>query len=184
MKANEVKPGHALSMDGNLYLVVATDHVKPGKGPAYVQCKLKSISTGSISEKRLRTADDVEQAILDRRVMQYLYSEPAGHVFMDNETFDQLTMPEELLGDAMKFLKPNTDVTVLVYKNNPITLELPNFVELAVAETTPQARGATATNQSKDATMETGLKTRVPPFIEIGEVLRISTEDGAYMSRV
>ncbi len=183
MKANEIRPGNALNLDGGLYVIVNTEHVKPGKGPAYVQCKLKSVATGSVTEKRFRAAEDVDLALLDKREMQYLYSDNTGHVFMDNETYDQLTMPEDLIGDGMKYLKPNTDVNVLVYQGNPVTLDLPKMVELMVTDTTPQVKGATATNQLKEATMETGLKTRVPPFIENGEILKISTEDGSYMSR-
>lgn len=183
MKASEVKPGVALLIDGNIVVVTNTEHVKPGKGPAYSQIKFKSISTGNVLEKRFRAVEDVEQAVLDRRSMQYLYTDSSGNVFMDNETYDQFSMPEDLIGDGMKYLKENTDVTVLVFEGNPVSLELPKTVELQVTETAPQPKGATATNQLKEATLETGLMTRVPPFIENGEVVRISTDDGSYLSR-
>ncbi|MEX0742680.1 MAG: elongation factor P [Phycisphaeraceae bacterium] len=183
MKSNDIRPGMALNLDGTLYVVTNADHVKPGKGPAYVQLKVKSIATGSVTEKRLRASEDVEQAMLDRREMQYLYEDATGYVFMDNETFDQISIGTDLLGDAMKFIKPNTNVNVFMYQDAPVSIDLPSAVDLEVVETAPQPKGATATNQLKEATMETGLKTRVPPFIENGETLRISTADGSYMSR-
>jgi len=183
MKANDIKPGMALMLDNQLYVVTNAEHVKPGKGPAYVQTKLKSVATGNVSEKRLRSAEEVEQAMLDRRAMQYLYADGTGHVFMDNETFEQTNLNQDLLGDAMKFLKPNTDVTVLFHEARPVSLDLPAVVDLEVTDTAPQPKGATATNQLKEATLETGLDTRVPPFIEVGETVRISTVDGSYVSR-
>lgn len=183
MKANDIKPGVALNLDGSLFVVTNADHVKPGKGPAYVQVKIKSVATGAVTLKRLRSDEDYEQAVLDRRDMQYLYADATGHVFMDNETYEQITIGADLLEDALKYLKPNTDVTVLMYEGRPLSIDLPSTVELEVTDTTPQPRGATATNQLKEATMETGLTTRVPPFIEIGEILKISTLDGSYVSR-
>jgi elongation factor P len=183
VKANDIKPGIALKLDGQLFIVTAAEHVKPGKGPAYVQVKLKSVATGSISQKRLRTEEVYDEAVLDRREMQYLYADAAGQVFMDNETYDQITMPADLLGDAMQYLKPNTDVTVLMHEGRPLSIDLPTVVELEITETIPQPKGATATNQLKEATLETGLTTRVPPFIETGETVRISTLDGSYVSR-
>ncbi|QNN24612.1 elongation factor P [Planctomycetales bacterium ZRK34] len=183
VKANDIRPGVALNLDGQLFVVIGADHVKPGKGPAYVQVKLKSVATGSVSQKRLRAEEVYEQAVLDRRTMQYLYADATGQVFMDNETYDQINMPEDLLGDAMQYLKPNTDVTVLMYEGRPLSIDLPTVVDLEITETTPQPKGATATNQLKEATLETGLTTRVPPFIETGETVRISTVDGSYVSR-
>lgn len=183
MKANDIRPGVALNIEGNLLIVTNAEHVKPGKGPAYVQLKLKSVKTGSVSEKRLRAAEDVDSATLDRREMEYLYSDNAGHIFMDGETYEQHTLAADLIGDSMQYIKPNTVVNVLCYEGNPITMDLPNVVELEVTDTAPQVKGATATNQLKEAEMETGLKTRVPPFIENGEVLKISTEDGSYIGR-
>ncbi|MBI1371961.1 MAG: elongation factor P [Phycisphaera sp.] len=173
----------AVNIDGNLFIITHTDHVKPGKGPAYVQVKIKSVATGNVAERRLRTVEDIDQAILDRRVMQYLYSDSSGHVFMDNESYEQYTLPADLLGDAMLYLKANTDINVLVYEGRPITIDLPKSVELEVTDTAPQVKGATATNQLKEAELETGLKTRVPPFIENGQVIKVSTEDASYMGR-
>ncbi|MHC4997104.1 MAG: elongation factor P, partial [Planctomycetota bacterium] len=143
MKANDIKPGTALNLNGDLQIVTKAEHVKPGKGPAYVQAKIKSVATGAVTEKRFRTVEDVEQAILDRRKMQYLYSDASGQVFMDNETYDQITIPQELLGDSMLYIKENEDVDVLFYKGNPVSMDPPKAVNLAVTETTPQPKGAT-----------------------------------------
>lgn len=183
MKANEIKPGVAVNLSGKLYVVVKTEHVKPGKGPAYVQAKMKDIAQGGVLERRFNSSDNVDQVILDRRPMEYLFSDPSGATFMDLENYDQTVIPSDILGDAMLYLKPNTEITVLCNGETPVTIELPGSVELAISDTSPQVKGATATNQLKEAECETGLKIRVPPFIEIGELVKISTSDGSYMSR-
>jgi len=184
MKSNDLRPGMALNSDGQLFIVRNTEHVKPGKGPAYVQVKLKSVATGAVSEKRLRASEEVDQVNLDRRDMEYLYTDQSGHVFMDQETFEQITIPGDLIDEQMVYLKPNTVISVLMFEGKPVSIELPAAVDLQVTDTAPQVKGATATNQLKEAELETGLKTRVPPFIENGEMVRVSTEDGSYMSRV
>ena len=183
MKSTELRSGMAVNLDGQIWLVVGTDHVKPGKGPAYTQAKLKNLKTGSNIEKRLRSNEDVEQAVLDRREMEYLYSDSSGAVFMDNENFDQTSIDKKVLGNAMEYLIPNTKITTLVYEGNVISLELPASVELVITETPPGIKGATATNQLKEAVCETGLKTRVPPFIDTGERIRVSTGTGEYLGR-
>jgi elongation factor P len=183
MKATELRPGVACKMDGRLFVVVKTEHTKPGKGPAYVQAKLKDVVTGQNIEKRLNSADSVEDAVLDRRAMEYLFSDGSGATFMDLETYDQLVIPEDVLEDALMYLRPNTEATVICYEERPIQIELPSAVDLEVTDTTPGIKGATATNQLKEATLETGLKTRVPPFIAVGETVRVSTDNGAYMAR-
>ena len=184
MKASDMRPGMACMMDGQLCVCVQATHVTPGNLRAFVQAKLRRLSDGAMLEKRLRSTEDIEQAFLDRRDMEYLYSDNTGHIFMDTKTFDQIAVSEELVGDAIKFCKPNTVVMTLVHDGNIVGLELPNTVELEVAETEPGIKGATATKQMKEATLETGLKTRVPPFIEVGDVVRINTTDASYLSRV
>ncbi len=184
MKSNDLKPGMALDIDGQLWICTKTEHVKPGKGPAFVQAKLKNVQTGQNVEKRLRTSEDVNQVNLDRREMEYLYSDGSGAVFMDSESYEQATIPEDVLGDALLYIKPNTPVVGLVYQGNVVSIDLPAAVDLEVTDTPPGIKGATATNQLKEATLETGLKTRVPPFIANGQVVRVSTEDGSYLSRV
>lgn len=183
MKASDMRPGMACMMDNQLCVCVQATHVTPGNLRAFVQAKLRRLSDGAMLEKRLRSTEDVEQAFLDRRDMEYLYSDNTGHILMDTKTYDQVTVTDDLIGDAIKFCKPNTVVTTLVHEGNIVSLELPNTVELEVTECDPAIKGATATNQMKDATLETGLKTRVPPFINIGDIVRINTTDGAYLSR-
>ncbi len=183
MKSQDLRTGMALDMDGQVWLITATEHVKPGKGPAYTQLKIKNIKTGSNVEKRLRSGEDVDQAVLDRREMEYLYSESAGAVFMDSESFDQITIDANMLDNAMDYLTANAKITVLVYEAKVVSIEVPASVELKITDTPPGIKGATATNQLKEATCETGLKTRVPPFIDPGEIVRISTETGEYLGR-
>lgn len=178
-----MRPGMAFVVDGHLCVCTVSTHVTPGNLRAFVQAKLRRLSDGVTMEKRLRSTEDVEQAFLDRRDMEYLYSDKTSHVFMDTQNYDQVTVPDELLGDAMKYFKPNTPVTALMHGETIVSIDLPKVVELAVTETTPQPKGATATNQMKDATLETGLRVRVPPFIEVGELVRVNTEDGAYLGR-
>ncbi|MBX3322897.1 MAG: elongation factor P [Phycisphaeraceae bacterium] len=184
MKANDLRPGMAVSVDGRLLVVVKTDHVKPGKGPAYIQAKMRDVAGAGIIEKRFGSADNVEGVILDRREMEYLFSDNDGATFMDTESFDQLTIPESILGDSLLFMVPNSTAMVLCRDGVPITMELPASVEVTVVDTPPGIKGATVTNQLKEATCDTGLKTRVPPFIEPGERIKVSTEDGSYISRV
>ncbi len=170
-------------LEGKLYVCVQATHVTPGNLRAFVQVKLKSPTDGTSIDRRLRSTDELEQALLDRRDMEYLYSDKTGHILMDNQTYDQITASDELIGEAIKFFKPNTPLTALAHEGNVIAIELPKSVELAVAETTPTPKGATVMNQLKEAVLETGLKTRVPPFIEIGDVVRVSTDDGSYIAR-
>jgi elongation factor P len=173
----------AVNLDGKLYVCVQSTHVTPGNLRAFVQAKLRCIADGTIFEKRLRSTEELEQAYLDRREMEYLYSDNTGHILMDIKTYDQITVVDEMFGESIKFFKPNTELTAMLYKENIVAIELPKIVELAVTETTPAVKGATVTNQMKDAVLETGLRVRVPPFINVGDVVRISTDDGSYLSR-
>lgn len=170
-------------VDGKLCICFKATHVTPGNLRAFVQARLRGVQDGIMFEKRLRSTEEIEEAFLDKREMQYLYADRTGLVLMDTETFDQITLPKEMIGDADKYLKPDTKVVALLHDEKIVSIDLPKVVELVVTETTPQPKGATATNQMKDATLETGLHTRVPPFIEVGEVVRVSTEDGSYLSR-
>lgn len=183
MKATELRPGQAVRFNGKLYVITKYDHTKPGKGPAYVQIKARDVKDGGYIEKRLNSSENVEGTSLDRRKGEFLYEDTDGFVFMDVVTFDQFTLSRELVGNSMKYLRPNAETSIMFHEDDPLMLELPASVELDVKETEPGIKGATATNQLKPAVMETGLKTRVPPFITIGETLKISTEDGSYISR-
>lgn len=185
MKVNDLRPGTAVSMNGKLYVVMKTDHVKPGKGPAYVQAKMRAIDGSGTAEKRFNSSDSVEGANLDRREIEFLYADGAGGgTFMDTESFEQIEMGKDILGDALLYLAPNATCTVLVHDERPVLVELPAAVEVTVTDTPPGIKGATATNQLKEAECDTGLKTRVPPFITTGEKIKVSTEDGSYISRV
>lgn len=183
MKSQELRPGIAVRMDGKLFVVTKAEHRTPGNLRAFMQVKLKDVKTGVSIEKRLSSGEEVEQVMLDRRDMEYLYSDNQGAVFMDTTDYEQVVLPPDVLGDALQYLKPNNTVIGLVAEGKVITIELPKVVDLKITETAPGIKGATATNQLKDATCETGLKTRVPPFIAIGETVRISTETGEYLSR-
>lgn len=184
MKASDLKKGSAIKLDGQIWTVVKYEHTKPGKGPAYMATTLKNLLTGANVPKRFGTSDNVESVVLDRREAEYLYAEGDSYVFMDCETFDQFNVTDDLVGDAMPYIKPNGTCTMLFHDENPVQVELPPTVELEVSECEPGIKGATVTNVQKEAVMETGLKTRVPDFINAGEVLKISTEDGSYLSRV
>ena len=173
----------AIRLDGQVWQATHSEHVKPGKGPAYAQIKLKNLQTGTNVEKRFRSGEAVEQVNLDRRQIEYLYSDSSGAVFMDTETYDQSTIPEGVLGNALQFMKPNQQITGLMLGSTVLSIELPAAVDLQVTDTPPGIKHATATNQLKDATLETGLQSKVPAFINTGEVVRISTETGEYLSR-
>ena len=188
VKATEVKPNTAILLDGQIHLVLSTEFTKPGKGPAYVQLKTRNVDTGTIKLNRINSADKVDDITLNRRVMQYLYdSSGRGEgpfVFMDNESFEQMEIgPDALPREQSQWLSENIKATITSYQGRILGVELPAAVELAVTETTPQVRGATATNQAKEAVLETGAKVRVPPFIENGQVVRISTITGEYLGK-
>ncbi len=173
--------------EGQLNVVLDTDFVKPGKGPAYVQARMKNLETGTIKVNRLNSNDKLEDVSIDRRPMQFLY-ESSGtrkgpYVFMDQETYDQIEIDGELIGDPAKWLKETLECTVLLFEGKPLGVELPAAVELAITETAPQAKGSTATNQLKEATVETGARVRVPPFIDVGQVVKINPDTGEYMGK-
>jgi elongation factor P len=183
MRASEIRKGQAVIIDGKLFVVTGADHNTPGNLRAKVQFKMRDVGKGTIMDKRVGATDDIETTSLDSRKVEYLYSDNEGHVLMDLETFDQNTISKEVFGDDILYLKPNTELMAMYHEGKIVSYELPKSVDLKVTDTQPSIKGSTATNQLKDAEMETGLKTRVPGFIEIGEVLRISTETGGYLSR-
>jgi elongation factor P len=169
--------------DGQLYSVVDRDLNTPGNWRAILQLKLKNLKTGSITINRVRPQDKVEQAYLDKREMQYLYKDGDSYVFMDTETYDQFHLDQELVGDMMAYLKENDMVQVVLYDGKAISIDLPATVHLKVIDTEPSLKGATAQAQYKPATLETGLKISVPPFVSIGEVVAVDTRSGEYLSR-
>jgi len=183
MKATELRPGVAVNMDGRVLVVVKTDHVKPGKGPAYIQAKMRDITGSGTMEKRFNSSDNIDGATLDRREMEFLYDSGDMFTFMDMEDYDQIELPADLVGNDKHFLTPNLRLIILFHDGKPVLLELPGSVDVEVTDTPPGIKGATVTNQLKEAECDTGLKTRVPPFIEIGEKIKVNTSDGSYISR-
>lgn len=184
ISVNDVRPGQVLEHQSRLWRVVKTEHVKPGKGPAYVQAKLRGVDGSGIAERRFNSDAVIDGATLDRRDMEYLYSDASGATFMDTDDYEQHIIPENVLGDSLLYVRPNASCTILFSDGTPVSLELPSAVDLVIADTPPGIKGATATNQMKEATCDTGLKTKVPPFIVTGETIRVSTDDGSYISRV
>jgi elongation factor P len=179
-----MRKGQTVTIDGKLYAIVDYQHVKLGKGGAVYQTKLKSLTDGSIQNIRLRAEETIEEAYLDKRTYEYLYSAGSEHVLMDTTNYDQITLDDEAFGDGPKYLKPNTQLQVSMYEGRCVVVALPNTVDLEVTDTPPEIRGATATNQNKPATLETGLVVQVPPFIKIGDILRVDTRSGEYLTRV
>jgi elongation factor P len=183
MKASDMNKGQTIIMDGNLYVITDYQHVKLGKGGAVYQTKLKSLADGSTREVRLRSDENVEEAYLDKRNYEYLYSQGGEHVLMDLENYEQIMLDDETFGDGPKYLKPNEQLQVSMYEGRPVVVTLPNSVDLEVVETQPEIKGATATNQNKPAKLETGITVMVPPFIKIGEVIKVDTRTGEYLTR-
>ena len=188
IKSTELKRGQALIYDGKLQIIIETQHVKPGKGPAYVQAKMKNVETGTIKVNRLNSSDKVEDVNIDKRSMQFLYDNSGQGkgpwVFMDNESYDQLELDSGVVMESQsQWLKDGLEVTVLMFNGSALGIDLPASVELEITETTDQPKAATATNQLKEATVETGARVRVPPFIEIGQVVKINTESGEYLGK-
>ena len=183
IKANEIRQGMVITIDGTVFVVVDFAHHTPGNLRAMVQTKLRNLSSGALIEKRLRSVDQVEVPYVETREYEYLYSAGDEHVFMDTETFDQLGFPPELLGGALPYLQPGARVTTQFLGGQPISVDIPATVDLVVTDTPPALKGATATNQYKEATLENGLKVQVPPFISPGEKVRIDTRVGRYIER-
>jgi elongation factor P len=183
MRASEIRRGQAVIIDGKLCIVTNADHNTPGNLRAKVQFKMRDVSKGTILDKRVGATDDIETATLDRRQVEYLYSDNDGHVLMDMETYEQESIPKVVFGEDILYLKPNTPMTAMFHEGKIVSYEMPKTVDLKITDTPPIIKGATATNQLKDAELETGLRTRVPGFIEIGETIRVSTETGEYLSR-
>ncbi|MEW6228767.1 MAG: elongation factor P [Bacillota bacterium] len=184
ISTNDFHTGLTIELDGEVYTVVEFMHVKPGKGSAFVRSRLKNVKTGSVIERTFRAGEKLPRAHIDYREMQYLYSSGDENFFMDTSTYEQLTLSDDKLGDARKYLKENMIIGVQIYEGEPIGVELPNFVELAVVETDPGLRGDTATGGSKPATLETGAIVQVPLFVNVGDVIRVDTRTGQYLERV
>jgi elongation factor P len=181
---NDLKNGMTLNIDGNLMSVVEFQHVKPGKGGAFVRTKLKNVRTGRVLDKTFRAAEPVEVAILEKRAMQYLYRDETGFHFMDTETYEQSTVDAEAVGDAANWLVDSSTPYVTFYDGTAIGVELPASVELTVTETEPGVKGDRVSGATKPATVETGSVVQVPLFVETGDRIKVDTRSGAYLTRV
>ena len=183
LTAGDFKNGVTFEMDGKVYQVIEFQHVKPGKGAAFVRTKYKDVVTGTIREQSFNPTAKFENAVIERRELEYLYNDGELYYFMDNNTYEQIPLEADKLGDNFKFVKENTPCRISSFKGNVFSVEPPTFVELEVTETEPGVRGDTATNVTKAATLETGAVIRVPIFINEGDLLRIDTRTGEYLER-
>ncbi len=180
----DIKNGVVIAMDGHLFAIVEFQHVKPGKGGAFVRTKLKNFVTGRVLDRTFRSGEKIDVVKVEDRQMQYLYKDGDNFCFMDRETFDQVTISESVLGKSALFLKEGEMVTISFQEEKPLTASLPNFINLQIVECEPGAKGDTVSNVTKQATLETGAVVQVPLFIEQGETIRIDTRTGEYMERV
>jgi len=181
--AGDFRNGATFELDGQVFQVVEFMHVKPGKGAAFVSTKLKNVITGATIERTFSPTDKMPEAHIERKDMQYLYNDGDLYYFMDMETYEQVPLGTDTVGDSLKFIKENMNVKILSYKGNVFGIEPPTFVELEVIETEPGFRGDTATNVTKPATVETGAVVKVPLFIDKGDMIRIDTRTGEYLER-
>ena len=181
--AGEFRNGKTFEMDGKVMQVVEFQHVKPGKGAAFVRTKMKNVVTGAVTETSFNPTAKFEQAFVERKDMEYSYNDGDLYYFMDQETYDMVPLARDLLGDAFRFVKENTMCKVLSYKGNVFGLECPNFMDLVVTDTEPGFAGNTATNVTKPAVLETGAEIKVPLFIDVGDKITIDTRTGEYLSR-
>ncbi len=183
-ETSAIRKGLKLEIDGDPWVVVDFQFVKPGKGNAFTRCRVKNMVTGSVLDKTWKSGEKLKPATMDERPMQYLYRDDEGHHFMDQQSYEQVRLTTEEVGEEARFLLENSVVSVLLFNGRPISISLPNFVELEVVETDPGVRGDTATGGRKSATLSTGAVIQVPLFIERGERLRIDTRSGEYVERV
>ena len=180
----EFRNGLKIEIDGEPYVIVEFQHVKPGKGGAFVRTKFKSLKSGNVTDKTFRAGEKVDVPQLEEKTMQYLYAADKDRVFMDTTSYEQVSLNEKQLGDSINYLKENMEIKVLYHKGQPINIEVPMFVELAIAKTDPGVRGDTASGGSKPATLETGAQVKVPFYLNEGDVIKIDTRTGTFIERV
>ena len=181
---NEIRPGNVIEHQGRLWRAIKTQHVKPGKGGAFVRTKLKNLLNGRVVEKTFRSGERCEEADIEEKTMQYLYQDADGRIFMDTTSYEQLPIGDDVLGDATHFLLENMEAEVLFWKGRPVNIVLPNYIEAVVTQSDPGIKGDTSSGASKPATLETGYTLNVPLFIEEGDKLRVDTRTGEYSERV
>ncbi len=183
INATRLKKGMLVKIDQDLFRVLELQHVTPGNLRGFVRVKFRNIRSGALADQKLRSEDTLDRATLDEREMQYLYQDGDDYYFMDTTSYEQIHISSEALGDSTKYLKPEMTITVEFYGTEPVGIELPPQVDLKVLDTAPGIKGATASNQIKPATLETGLVVNVPPFVNTGDIVRVNTETGEYLSR-
>lgn len=181
---NDLKNGTVLNLDGQLWTVVEFQHVKPGKGGAFVRTKLKNVLSGKVVDKTFNAGLKVETANVDKRTMQYLYQDGTEYIFMDTDTYDQIPVSDAVVGDAKDYLLENQEATIATHEGSPLFIELPASVELLVEYTEPGLQGDRSSGGTKPARLETGAEIQVPLFLEVGEKIKVDTRDGSYISRV
>lgn len=184
VSTTEFRNGLKIEIDGEPYVIVEFQHVKPGKGGAFVRTKFKSLKSGNVTDKTFRAGEKVDVPNLEEKTMQYLYAADKDRVFMDTTTYEQVSMNEKQLGDSIDYLKENMEIKVLYHKEQPINIELPMFVELAIAKTDPGVRGDTASGGSKPATLESGAVIKIPLYLNEGDVIKVDTRTGTFIERV
>ena len=183
LPATRLKKGMLIKMENDLFRILDLQHVTPGNLRGFVRVKMRNIRNGTLNDNRFRSEDQVERAVLDEREMPYLYQDGDDFYFMDTSNYEQIHISSEALGESVGYLKPEMTIQVEFYGSEPVGIELPQTVDLKVTDTVPGIKGATASNQIKPATLETGVVVNVPPFINNGDVIRVSTETGEYLSR-
>jgi len=184
LSINEIKSGVTILVEGQVYMVIETQHVKPGKGSAFVRAKLKNLRNSAVQEKTFRGDEKIEEAFVEERKLQYLYASDSMYHFMDQENFEEIAISEEGLGDKKRFLKDNLDLLGYFYKNETLSVNLPNFIEFKIIHTEPGIKGDTAKSGTKPAEIETGATIQVPLFIDAGDTIKLDTRSGEYVERV
>ena len=183
VSTNDIRPGQSILVDNTLYLILEYQHVKPGKGRAFVKTKLKNLTNGGVVDKTFRADEDVQQAFIDKQVFQFLYKDGESYIFMNNDTFDQINLREDIVQDKHLFLTSNQEVTIQMYNEMPIDLVLPATVNLIVTKAEPAVKGDTVSSSTKSITCETGLVLNVPMFIEEDEEIKVDTKSSSYVTR-
>tara|TARA_B110000003_G_scaffold194828_1_gene193540 strand:+ start:6556 stop:7116 length:561 start_codon:yes stop_codon:yes gene_type:complete len=184
VSTNDIRPGQSILLDGTLYLILEYQHVKPGKGKAFVKTKLKNLSGGGVVDKTFRADEDVKQAFIDKQQFQYLYKDGDSYIFMNNETFEQINLNNDIVENKYLYLTSNQEVTIQMHDDTPIDLVLPPTVNLLVTSAEPAVKGDTVSSSTKSVTCETGLILNVPMFIEEDELIKVDTKNSSYMTRV
>ena len=184
VSTNDIRPGQSILVDNTLYLILEYQHVKPGKGKAFVKTKLKNLSSGGVLDKTFRADEDVQQAFIDKQMFQFLYKDGEDFIFMNNDTYEQLSLSPSIVEDKYLFLTSNQEVTIQMYNDTPIDLVLPPTVSLKVSKAEPAVKGDTVSSSTKSITCETGLVLNVPMFIEQDEMIKVDTKNSSYMTKI